>query len=92
MSEALWNFHWDCGRQGCVDGLFVATDEEIDAAIGKSVYFGEILGKHSEVFGTLDRDDLQRLTEDSDFIAKFKQFKCESGYNPLEYLQGEEEP
>jgi hypothetical protein len=91
VTKALWRFHWDCRRAGHVRGLFVATDEEIKAGIGKAVYFGEILGKHSEVQGTLEEKDLERLTDDADFIAKFEQYDCASGYNPLKYFQDEEE-
>jgi hypothetical protein len=76
---------------GYVRGLFVATDDEIKAAIGRKVYFGEILGKHSEIYGTLEEKDLVRLTDDPDFIAKFKEYGCASGYSPLEYLEDEEE-
>lgn len=51
---------------------------------------GEILGKHSEIAGNLDKDDLTILTEDQDFISKFEQFLPQgSGYNPLNYLSEE---
>lgn len=33
--ECLWSFYWDCGRQGEVEGLFKATREEVENAIGK---------------------------------------------------------
>lgn len=89
--KALWRFYWDCGRQGSVEGLFVATDAEVDEAKGQHVYLGEVLGKHSDVHGTLDDGDLQRLTDDPDFIAKFEKFECESGYNPLQYINKEDE-
>ncbi len=57
----LYSFEWDCGRMGFVEGLFVATEEEIKDAIDKEVYFGEILGKHSEVYGTLEQGDLKAI-------------------------------
>ena len=82
-------FYWDCGRMGEVDGIFVTTKEAIDAAIGQEIYFGEILGKHSEVSGTLNEGDIEILSEDQDFIAKFVEILgggTISGYNPLEYL------
>lgn len=91
MAKALWKFHWDCRRMGHVRGLFVATDEEIQAALGKGVYFGEILGKHSEIFGVLEEKDLTRLTDEPDFIAKFEEYGCGNGYNPLDYLSEDEE-
>lgn len=80
--ECLWSFYWDCGRQGEVEGLFKATREEIENAIGKEVYFGEILGKHSEVYGTLEEDDIELVSDNPIEVMN----ATESGYNPLEYL------
>lgn len=87
--KILYKFHWDCGRQGAVGGTFVSTKEEISKNIGKQVYFGEILGKYSEIYGDLDEDDLSILTEDQDFIEKFIELGISSGYNPLEYINDE---
>ena len=56
--DCLWKFHWDCGRAGDVEGLFIATEEEVENLIGSEVYFGEILGKHSEVYGTVEKGHL----------------------------------
>lgn len=89
--KALWKFEWDVRRMGKVRGMFIATDEEVEKHIGAQVYFGEILGKHSEIHGTLDREDLTRLTDDAEFIAKFEEYGCASGYNPLRYLAETEE-
>lgn len=87
MAEKLYRFHWDCGRMGDVTGIFVADEAKVVEAIGKCVYFGEILGKHSEVQGTLTSDDLTVLTGDADFIAKAKAYGLvPSGYNPLAYM------
>ncbi len=84
----IFSFYWDCGRQGNVEGIFVATQEAVDKAIGEEVYFGEILGKHSDVHGTLDAEDLTVLTDDQDFINKYIEIfgECGTGYNPLDYL------
>ncbi len=55
--------------------------------IGKKVFFGEILGKNSEIFGTLEEKDIKILTDDQDFIEKFEKFIGKStGYNPLHYI------
>ena len=80
--ECLWSFYWDCGRQGDVEGLFKATREEVENAIGKDVYFGEILGKHSEIYGTLEEDDIELISDNPIEVMN----AVESGYNPLEYL------
>lgn len=78
----LWEFYWDCGRMGNVKGVLKATQEEVDDAIGKEVYFGEILDKHSEVYGTLGKGDLKLISDNPVEVANAR----ESGYNPLEYL------
>lgn len=92
--QKLYKFAWDCGRMGSVEGLFVANETDVAAAIGKEVCFGEILGKHSEVCGTLTEDDLTVATDDQDFIAKLVGIlgtTSISGYNPLSYLSEDEE-
>lgn len=84
----LWKFGWDCGRQGEVKGLFVATESEINNIIGKPVYFGEILGKHSEIYGTIDDGEITKMDLDSETVEKVAAILGEtwSGYNPLHYL------
>ncbi len=83
--QKLYKFHWDCGRNGDLDGVFIAEPEEIEALIGKEIYFGEVLGKHSEIHGTLEADDLEVLTDDQDFINKAFEYKLVIGFNPLDY-------
>lgn len=85
----IYKFYWDCGRQGSVEGIFVATQEEVEKAIGNYVYFGEILGKHSDIGGTLDSEDLTVVSNDQDFINKYVDiFGADgTGYNPLHYIQ-----
>lgn len=88
MERYLWKFGWDCGRNGEVEGLFVATEEIIQNAIDKEVNFGEILGKHSEIYGTLEMYDLEKLDLDSETVEKVTKLLGEtwSGYNPLNYV------
>lgn len=85
----LYRFFWDCGRMGDVEGLFVATPEEVDKNIGRIVYFGEILGKHSEITGSLDEEDLEIVSSDQDFINKLVDILGTdiSGYNPLDNIE-----
>lgn len=88
--KKLYEFYWDCGRMGDVHGLFIADSDKVDATIGTEIYFGEILGKHSEVYGPLEADDLTIKSEDQDFIAKFIEIMGDgsiSGYNPLDYIE-----
>lgn len=88
----LYSFYWDRGRMGDVEGLFVADENTVQDAIGKDVYFGEILGKHSEVYGTLTEGDLTIKSDDQTFINKLIEVIGSthiSGYNPLDYISDE---
>jgi hypothetical protein len=82
----LYRFNWDCGRQGSLTGTFVADEEDVRNAIGQHLYFGEVLGKHSDVEGVLESTDVQVLSDDQSFIDQFETLGCSSGYNPLNYL------
>lgn len=78
-------------RGGSVESIFVATQEQIDSIIGKRVYFGEILGKHSEVIGDLESCEFEVLSEDQDFIEKFEKIIGDTGHNPISYLRDQEQ-
>jgi hypothetical protein len=84
--KQLYKFGWHF-RGGDVEGIFVADSSKVEGTYGEQIYFGEILGKHSEVGGDLKREDMTVLTDDQDFIAKFEQYVGSSfGYNPLENI------
>lgn len=89
----LYRFSWSfCG--GDIESLFVTTEKELEAALGKDVYFGEVLGKHSEIFGTLEKEDLTLLSEDQTKISWLVETvgsKSICGLNPLEHLSDCEE-
>ena len=88
--KGIYRFYWDCYRQGSLEGLFVATDDEVNHIIGQEVYFGEVLGKHSEIFGTVDTEDLQLLTENPEIVSFFEANEISIGYNPLSYYEPDE--
>lgn len=84
----LYRFYFDCGRQGSLDGLFFATPEEVGMAIGRAVYFGEVLGKHSEIYGTLDANEITAVDLGEDLAAVRRHSGLiESGFNPLDYVR-----
>lgn len=90
MEKQLVKFHWDCGRQGSVNGLFVTTAEEISKVIGQHVYFGEALGKHSDINGPLEAGDFQVVSSDQEFIVKMVEIigsETISGHNPFQYME-----
>ena len=87
--KVLVEFTWDCRRQGVMQGLFITTQAIRDAAINKHVYFGEALGKHSEVEGILEDNELRVRSKDQDLIEKLETIfgrSTISGYNPLDYI------
>ena len=74
---------------GELEGLFIAEEEDVAALIGKTVHFGEALGKHSNVNATIEEDEIEVISEDQEFITKFIEIMGDgtvSGYNPLDYL------
>lgn len=84
---ALYKFHWDCCRQGDLGGTFEAEPESISNLIGKEVCFGEVLGKHSDVSVVMEKDDIELLTDDEDFIDKAHLYGLiPNGFNPFHYL------
>ena len=88
MTRHLYEFRWDCSRMGRLLGLFVAEEKEVEDAIGKQVYFGEVLGKHSEIEGELEKDDVCIKSSDENFINQFVEIIGMSfGRNPLEYIR-----
>ena len=80
--KTVYKFQWDCGRQGEVEGLFISNPETVERAIGETVYFGEILGKHSEIYGDLEAKDLKVVSVDEAVIA-FIEEHGPFGHNPL---------
>lgn len=87
MSNILVEFFWDCGRCGELTGLFVTTKEKLESLYGKEAYFGEVLGKHSEISGTLSEDDFTIRTDNQEFIELFDELVGDQGFNPLHYVQ-----
>jgi hypothetical protein len=92
--KGIYSFYWNYGRGGSVSSIFIATKEDVAKLIGKDVYFGEILGKHSEVYGNIKDEDIKLLTDNQEFIKQFEEILGENfstGYNPFDYLSDDPE-
>lgn len=93
---AVYKFHVDCGRSGDLEGIFVERKDYVEALIssGIEVYFGEVLGKHSEIYGSLDHKDFTMLSDDPQVVKIFVDNKMYSGFNPFHYrdLEGRDIP
>lgn len=89
MDKNLYLFYVDCGRMGTLQGLFVATQEEVDNLIGEEVCFYEVLGKHSEIGGHIEADEISLISDDQEFVKKFDEAipgYCR-GVDPRDYLR-----
>lgn len=82
----VYRWAWHTSRCGSLMGIFTADEAEVEAAIGKDVYFGEVLGKHSDVHGTIERSEFEVVAEDASFVEAFDKFGCATGYNPIARL------
>lgn len=85
----LYKFTLDWGRMGTIQSLFVADPKEVEAAYGKVLYFGEALGKHSEVEDELTPEMLEEVTDDPDFIDLCINRDIFVGPNPLDHIHPE---
>ncbi len=85
--KALYKMNINCGRMGSLEGLFLAYPAKVDKLLesGVEVYFGEVLGKHSEIYGKIEKKEIQLITEDEKVISVIEEFGLESGYNPFGY-------
>lgn len=85
-TRAVWQFQYDAGNMGILSGIFVATTGAVQETEGKTAYFGEVLGKHSDIAVRLKYSYFTKLSDDITFVKQFSEFGCSTGYNPLEYL------
>ena len=86
--KTLYKLHFEVRLMGTVYGLFIADDKDMQELVdsGKEIYWGEILGKHSEIMGPIEESDYTEVTKDPEVITIVEKYKLETGYNPLDYL------
>lgn len=89
----LWTWFIDCGRMGDLTGAFIATEEEVERALGYEIYLDEPLGKHSEINVELERDQFQdwEISEQSIGVLVDKLGTTLSGFNPVEIAEEQRE-
>lgn len=85
--KALFKMNFDCGRMGSLEGVFIADTEDVEYLVNNkiSVYFGEVLGKHSEISGPVDESEIKQITDDENVIKVVEECDLENGYNPFGY-------
>jgi hypothetical protein len=86
-ATAVYKFHCDCGRNGSLEGVFIAKKTSVENLFGTKVYFGDVLGKYSDVEVTILPQHIRMITDDPSVIDLFMEHDISSGYNPLDYDQ-----
>lgn len=84
--KAIYRFEISYGRMGTLYGLFVAEKDDVANLIASEdkIDFGEVLGKHSEISGTIDDTDIRMITDEQSMIDRFLVLDMEIGFNPVE--------
>ena len=95
MALKLYKFYEDFGRMGELEGLFITSEEAMQNAYGKTAYFGEVLGKHSDISVTISDENVSVVDIPEDVVEVLcQQIGTDlSGLNPLDciYDDGDEE-
>ncbi len=85
----LFKLHIPMKRSSDLEGVFIAPKSYIDYIIKNAIviYWGEIAGKHSEVYGSIKSEEITLITDDPAIIKIVFDYNLQSGLNPLDYLE-----
>ena len=85
--KAVFKLSIDCGRSGELEGLFIATKEEVKQLLecDYEVYWGEVLGKHSEVYGKIEEKEIIFVSDDEAVIKVIEDHGLQNGFDPFDY-------
>lgn len=86
----IYKFYWDSGR-GVLEGIFTESSENVKKIYNKEIYFGEVLGKHSEVIVEIEEGEITLVTDDQEAVNLFERYNMHTGYNPFIYLADSDE-
>ena len=89
----LYRFKWESHQPNSLEGLLIATPQQIEQQVGKFVYFGEILGSTQRFYGWLEADDFEVLPVPLNCVIELRETLGErvSGVYPFDYIVEEEE-
>ena len=70
MSDHLILVHFmqDFGRMGDIECLFITTPDRLAKTEGRTIYLGEVLGKHSNINVEMDDDNTRIISDDQEKI------------------------
>jgi len=84
--KGIYKFRLDCGRMGSLRGVFIASASDVAALIGKTVSFGEVLGKHSDIEENISAKNITLASDDPAAVTLFETLNLETGINPFDYI------
>lgn len=89
-SKAIFRLDVDFDRQGFLNGIFIERKDFVDYLLNNDIeiFFGEILGKHSEVTVSFFKGEgsIELVTDDINAVSIFEQYNMATGVNPFEYV------
>lgn len=81
----LYKFE-ECTWYGDLLGFFVSDSSEVEKIMGKTVCFGEVLGKHSCVEVDISDENITLITQDKSLIEWCIDNDIVCGYDPTSWL------
>ena len=82
----LYKYSEHFGSQGMLEGLFFATAQDMQSMMNKEIYFGEVLGKHSEVETIIKKDSVTLITDDAEEVQRLQKLGIQVGIDLTDYL------
>lgn len=87
-TKGIYRLIFSCGsREGDLTGIFVADKEHARILIEEQieVYFGEVLGKHSDIYGPMSDGELTLVSDSPEDVKMFEDLNLQTGHNPFHY-------
>lgn len=65
MKKAVYKFYSECDEGGELEGILISTKQKVAKLIESKIkiYFGDVLGDHSEVSGVVKADELKFISD-----------------------------
>lgn len=85
--KAVYRMHVNCGRMGVLSGVFVAKKAQVKKLVESEteIYFGEVLGKHSEIYGKIKENEIVMVSDSEEVINLIEEHQLSNGYDPFDY-------
>jgi len=89
--KGIYRFEHNCGRMGKLSGIFTAESEDVEKINGQTVIFGDVLGKHSEIYTDIDTDENLKLISDTPAdVEMFERLELATGHDPFYFWEGDD--